>query len=83
MGEETFYIDKLSNYIESNFIDKGLKSFNQEVHYGKDSAIELIINSCNSYPMMSDKKLVLVKEAQELDFFKRSSEKNIELLLQL
>ena len=79
MGEETFYIDKLSNYIESNFIDNGLKSFNQEVYYGKDSDIELIINSCNSYPMMSDKKLVLVKEAQEIDFFKRSSEKNIEL----
>ncbi|RPF74899.1 MAG: DNA polymerase III subunit delta [Rickettsiales bacterium TMED289] len=79
MGEETFYIDKLSNYIEDNFIDKSLKSFNHEVHYGRDSDIKSIISSCNSFPMMSNKKLVLVKEAQEMDFFKRYNEKSIEL----
>ena len=79
MGEETFYIDKLSNYIEDNFIDKSLKSFNHEVHYGRDSDIKSIISSCNSFPMMSNRKLVLVKEAQEMDFFKRSNEKSIEL----
>ena len=79
MGEETFYIDKISNHIEDNFIDENLKSFNQEVLYGRDSDIKSIISSCNSFPMMSDKKLILVKEAQEMDFFKRSNEKNIEL----
>ena len=79
MGEETFYIDKISNHIENNFIDENLKSFNQEVLYGRDSDIKSIISSCNSFPMMSDKKLILVKEAQEMDFFKRSNEKNIEL----
>ena len=79
MGEETFYIDKISNHIEDNFIDENLKSFNQEVLYGRDSDIKSIISSCNSFPMMSDKKLILIKEAQEMDFFKRSNEKNIEL----
>ena len=79
MGEEAFYIDKLSNFIEDNFIDKSLKSFNHEVHYGRDSDIKSIISSCNSFPMMSNRKLVLVKEAQEMDFFKRSNEKSMEL----
>ena len=40
MGEETFYIDKISNHIEDNFIDENLKSFNQEVLYGRDSDIK-------------------------------------------
>ena len=60
MGEETFYIDKISNHIEDNFIDENLKSFNKEVLYGRDSNIKSIISSCNSFPMMSDKKLILV-----------------------
>lgn len=80
MGEETFFIDKISDFIENTYIDKNHRSFNQEIHYGKDSGIESIIGSCNSFPMMSDKKLVIVKEAQEMDFFKRPNEKGILLL---
>ncbi len=79
MGEETFFIDKISGFIENTYIDESQRSFNQEIYYGKDSDIKSIISSCNSFPMMSDKKLVLVKEAQEMDFFKRPSENNIQL----
>jgi DNA polymerase-3 subunit delta len=80
MGEETFFIDKISDFIENTYIDKSQRPFNQEVHYGKDSDIRSIISSCNSFPMMSDKKLVIVKEAQEMDFFKRPNQNNIQLL---
>ena len=70
MGEETFFTDKISNFFQNKFIDESLKEFNLEIHYGKDSSILKVLNSCKSFPMMSDKKLIIVKEAQELDVFK-------------
>lgn len=81
MGEETFFIKKISNFFEKNFIEIHNKSFNQEILYGKDTSIENVISSCKSFPMMSDKKLIIIKEAQELDIFKRNNEKKNELLI--
>ena len=81
MGEETFFIDKITYFFEKNFINEENKGFNQEIHYGKDTSIELIINSCKSFPMMSDKKLVILKEAKELDLFKRKSDAKINLAI--
>lgn len=81
MGEESFFIKKISQFFENNFIDERNKSFNQEILYGRDITIENVISSCKSFPMMSDKKLVIVKEAQELDVFKRNNEKKNEILI--
>ena len=81
MGEEAFFINKISQFFEKNFINEDHKGFNQEIHYGKETTIESIINSCKSFPMMSDKKLVIVKEAKELDVFKRKSDYKINLLI--
>tara|TARA_B110000014_G_scaffold86918_1_gene59715 strand:- start:323 stop:1366 length:1044 start_codon:yes stop_codon:yes gene_type:complete len=73
MGEESFFIDKISNYFENIFIEESQKGFNQEIHYGKDSTISKILNSSKSFPMMSDKKLIIVKESKELDIFKNKN----------
>ena len=81
MGEETFFIKKICQFFENNFIEDHNKSFNQEIFYGRDISIENIISSCKSFPMMSDKKLVIIKEAQELDIFKRNNDKKNELLI--
>ena len=81
MGEEAFFINKISQFFQKNFINEDHKGFNQEIHYGKETTIESIINSCKSFPMMSDKKLVIVKEAKELDVFKRKSDYKINLLI--
>lgn len=81
MGEETFFIKKICQFFENNFIEDQNKSFNQEIFYGRDISIENIISSCKSFPMMSDKKLVIIKEAQELDVFKRNNDKKNELLI--
>ncbi len=81
MGEETFFIKKICQFFENNFIEDQNKSFNQEIFYGRDISIENIISSCKSFPMMSDKKLVIIKEAQELDIFKRNNDKKNELLI--
>ncbi len=66
MGEEAFYIDKLSDYIENNILTEEEKGFNQMILYGRDVEIEDIIANAKRYPMMSEKQVIIVKEAQDL-----------------
>src|SRR3954462_8631693 len=66
MGEEPYYIDKLSDYIEENILSDDEKGFNQSVMYGRDVSIEDIIGSAKRYPMMAERQVVIVKEAQDL-----------------
>ena len=66
MGEEPYYIDKLSDYIESNVLSEDEKGFNQTVLYGRDVSMEDIIGTAKRYPMMADRQVVIVKEAQDL-----------------
>jgi DNA polymerase-3 subunit delta len=66
MGEEPYYIDKLSDYIEQNVLSEDEKGFNQTVLYGRDVTIEDVISTAKRYPMMADRQVVIVKEAQEL-----------------
>jgi DNA polymerase-3 subunit delta len=66
MGEEPYYIDKLSEYIETNILSEEEKGFNQTVLYGRDVSVEDIVSTAKRYPMMADRQVVIVKEAQEL-----------------
>jgi len=66
MGEEPYYIDKLSEYIEKNILSEDEKGFNQTVLYGRDVSIEDVVSTAKRYPMMADKQVVIVKEAQDL-----------------
>lgn len=66
MGEEPYYIDKLTEYIEENVLQEHERDFNQTVLYGRDVTIEDIIGNAKRYPMMADRQVVIVKEAQEL-----------------
>jgi DNA polymerase-3 subunit delta len=74
MGEEPYYIDKISDYIEKNILDEAEKGFNQQVMYGRDSTIEDIVSAAKRYPMMAERQVLIVKEAQDLS-------KNIEKLV--
>jgi len=66
MGEEPYYIDGISKYIEENMLTEEEKGFNQMVLYGRDVSVEDIISNAKRYPMMADKQVVIVKEAQDL-----------------
>ena len=66
MGEEAFYIDKISDYIENNVLREEEKGFNQMVLYGRDVEIEDIIANAKRYPMMAEKQVLIIKEAQDL-----------------
>ena len=65
-GEEPYYIDKISNYIEKNALTEAERGFNQTIFYGKDSDAQNIADSCLRFPMMANKQVIIVKEAQTL-----------------
>lgn len=65
-GEETYYIDRISDLIEKSVLTEDEKSFNQVVLYGRDATVEEIVSTAKRFPMMSDYQVVIVKEAQNL-----------------
>lgn len=66
MGEEPYYIDKLSEFIEDNVLTEEERGFNQMVLYGRDVTVEDIVANAKRYPMMADYQVIIVKEAQDL-----------------
>ncbi len=74
MGEEPYYIDKLSDFIETSVLTEEERGFNQMVLYGRDITIEDIVDNAKRYPMMAEHQVIIVKEAQDLS---RSIEKLI------
>ncbi|MBW3518685.1 DNA polymerase III subunit delta [Flavobacterium sp. NKUCC04_CG] len=66
MGEEPYYIDKLSEFIEKNILTEEEKSFNQMVLYGRDVSMQEIISNAKRFPLMAERQVIIVKEAQEL-----------------
>lgn len=66
MGDEPFFIDEIAKSIEKNVLDESEKGFNQQVMYGRDVTIEEIVSAAKRYPMMADKQVIIVKEAQDL-----------------
>jgi DNA polymerase-3 subunit delta len=66
MGEEPYYIDKISDFIEKNVLSEEEKGFNQMVLYGRDVTIDDIVSNAKRYPMMAERQVVIVKEAQDL-----------------
>lgn len=66
MGEEPYYIDAISDYIENNVLAEEEKGFNQMVLYGRDVAIDDIVSNAKRYPMMAERQVVIVKEGQDL-----------------
>ncbi|EAZ83124.1 DNA polymerase III subunit delta [Algoriphagus machipongonensis] len=75
-GDEPFYIDQITEIIENTAIAEHERGFNQVVLYGKDSDMGTIINNARKFPMMADRQVVIVKEAQSLtDLGKEEAQK--------
>ena len=66
MGEEPYYIDRISEFIEDNVLSEEEKGFNQMVMYGRDVTVEDIVSNAKRYPMMAERQVIIVKEAQDL-----------------
>ncbi len=65
-GEESYYIDQLSNYIENNVLTEDEREFNQTILYGLDVNSDDVMATAKRFPMMSEYQVVIVKEAQQL-----------------
>ena len=66
MGEEPYYIDKITEYLENNLLTEDERGFNQMVLYGRDTTVDDIVSNAKRYPMMAERQVIIVKEAQEL-----------------
>ena len=66
MGEEPYYIDKISDYIENNVMPPEERDFNQTVIYGVDTSAAQVVDMARRFPMMSEYQVVIVKEAQNI-----------------
>jgi DNA polymerase III subunit delta len=75
-GEETYYIDLIANFIEAHALQESEKGFNQVILYGKETPVHALLNHAKRFPMMAERQVVIVREAQEIpDLGKESGQK--------
>ncbi|MCX2575403.1 DNA polymerase III subunit delta [Pedobacter sandarakinus] len=72
-GEESFYIDQVTDFIEDKLLSDAEKGFNQTVLYGKDTDMATVLGAAKRYPMMAEYQVVIVKEAQDLKWGKEDA----------
>ena len=65
-GEESYFIDLVANYIEEHVLAESEKSFNQVILYGKDAPMASVLTNAKRFPMMAERQVVIVKEAQDI-----------------
>lgn len=74
-GEEPYYVDVLTELIENNALNESEKAFNQTIVYGKDATARMIVEAASRPPMMAERQVVIVKEAQGLELRKEDDQK--------
>jgi DNA polymerase-3 subunit delta len=75
-GEEPYYIDLICDFVEQNALPETQRGFNQVVVYGKDINMSDILTHARRFPMMAERQVVIVKEAQNIiDFGKEEGAK--------
>lgn len=65
-GDEPYYIDQITKLLEDEVLQPHEKSFNFSILYGKDVNMREVIMAAKRYPMMSERQLIIVKEAQNI-----------------
>ncbi|MDH3698590.1 MAG: DNA polymerase III subunit delta [Flavobacteriaceae bacterium] len=65
-GDEPYFIDKIASYIGDNVLSEEERGFNQMILYGKDTSLDEVISNAKRYPMMAEKQVLIVREAQHL-----------------
>ena len=78
-GEEPYFIDRVADYIEAHALTEAEKGFNQVIVYGKDVAMATILTHARRFPVMAERQVVIVKEAQDIQDLKK--EGGMKLLL--
>jgi DNA polymerase-3 subunit delta len=74
-GDEPYFIDQVSNFVEDELLSEAERGFNQTVLYGKDTEVMTVLNAAKRYPMMAEYQVVLVKEAQDMKWGRDDDDK--------
>ena len=75
MGEESYFIDEITDLLQNTVLSNDEKDFNLSLFYGADANIDIVANVCRRYPVMSEYQLVMLKESQTLHDAKNQLEK--------
>ena len=73
MGEEPYYIDYLADFFEKEVLDEMEREFNLSVLYGNDVDLATIVSVARRFPMMGERNVVIVREAQQIRAVTRGS----------
>jgi len=65
-GQESYFIDIVSDFIEKNILDETEVAFNMDIFYGLEVVPEKVISICKEFPMMAERRIVIIKEAQKI-----------------
>jgi len=65
-GEEPFFMDRISDFILANVLTEDEKGFNQTILYGKDLSLDSIMTAAKRFPMMAERQVVVIREAQNI-----------------
>ena len=68
-GEEPYFIDRITGMIEESVLTEEEKAFNQTVLYGNDITMSTVTDTARRFPMMSERQVVIVREAQNIKDF--------------
>ena len=66
MGDEPYYIDQISDYIAEHALQPEERDFNQTILFGSDVTASAVADAARRYPMMAERQVVIVKEAQNI-----------------
>ncbi len=69
MGEESYYIDKICDWITTNLLKEEEKDFNLNIFYGADITARQVMDEARRFPMMAERQVVVVREAQAMKDF--------------
>lgn len=64
MGDEAYFIDKVADYIQDNLLNEAEREFDQQVLYGNDVTMEQVVDAAKQFPMMSQRQVIILREAQ-------------------
>ncbi len=64
MGEEAYFLDKVADYMQSNLLGEAESAFDQQVFYGNDVTMNQVVDAARQFPMMAERRVVILREAQ-------------------
>jgi DNA polymerase-3 subunit delta len=73
-GEEPFFIDEIAKALEEVVVEESMRDFNQTIVYGRDTSVDQLLEAARRFPMMAERQLVVMREAQDWPAWKRASD---------